>query len=78
MGCRHEVGKTAAHRFTHFLLFMLGIQTDDRLARLKQIQNQQLHQVGLALARVSQNEDAGRGLILISLVKVHQDVDGLS
>ena len=70
----HQVCEAAAHRLAHLLLFMFGIQADDGLAGLQQIQDQQLHQVGLALAGVAQDQDVGGGLVLVPLVKVHQNV----
>ena len=70
----HQVCKAAAHRLAHLLLFMFGVQTDDGLAGLQQIQDQQLHQVGLALAGVAQDQDVGGSLVLVPLVEVHQNV----
>ena len=71
---RHEVGKAAAHGLAHFLLLMLGIQRDNGLSGLQQIEDQELHQIGFALAGVAENEDVGGGLVLIALVEVHEDV----
>gem|GEM_PF-2183805 len=70
----HQVCKAAAHRLAHLLLFMFGVQTDDGLAGLQQIQDQQLHQVGLALAGVAQDQDVGGSFVLVPLVKVHQNI----
>ena len=53
---------------------MFGVQADDGFAGLQQIQDQQLHQVGLALAGVAQDQDVGGGLVLVPLVEVHQNV----
>ena len=53
---------------------MFGIQRYDGLTGLQQVQDQQLHQVGLALAGVAQDQDVGGGLVLVPLVKVHQNV----
>ena len=36
---RHKVGKAAAHGLAHFLLLMLGIQRDNGLSGLQQIEN---------------------------------------
>ena len=36
---RHEVGKAAAHGLAHFLLLMLGIQRDNGLSGLQQIED---------------------------------------
>ena len=51
----HKVCKAAAHRFAHFLLFVFGIQRDDGLAGLQQVQDEQLHEVGFALTGVAQD-----------------------
>ena len=71
---RHKVGKAAAHGLAHFLLLMLGIQRDNGFPGLQQIEDQELHQIGFSLAGVTENENVGRGLILITLVEVHEDV----
>ena len=70
----HKVGKAAAHGLTHFLLLMLGIQRDNGFARLQQIEDEELHQIAFALAGVPEDEDVGGGLILVTLVEVHEDV----
>ena len=70
----HEVGKATTHRLAHLLLLMFGIQGDDGFARLQQIEDEKLHEVGLALSGVAQDQDVGRGLVLVSLVEVHQNV----
>ena len=70
----HKICKAAAHRFAHFLLFVFGIQRDDGLAGLQQVQDEQLHEVGFALTGVAQDQDVGRGFVLIPLVEVHQNV----
>ena len=53
---------------------MLGIQRDNGFARFQQVEDQELHQIGFALAGVAENEDIGRGLVLIALIEVHEDV----
>ena len=70
----HQIQEAAAHCLTHILLFVFHIQGDHGLARLEEVEQEQLEQIALALAGVAQDEDAGRGLVLISLVKVHQDI----
>ena len=70
----HQVCEAATHRLAHLLLFVFGIQRYDGLTGLQQVQDQQLHQVGLALAGVAQDQDVGGGLVLVPLVKVHQNV----
>ena len=70
----HEVGEAAAHRLAHLLLFVFGVQGNDGLAGLQQVQDKQLHEVGFALTGVAQDQDVGGGLILVPLVEVHQNV----
>ena len=70
----HQVCKAAAHRLAHFLLFVFSIQRNDGLAGLQQVQNEQLHEIGLALTGVAKDQDVGRGLVLIPLVEIHQNV----
>ena len=70
----HKVGKAAAHGLAHFLLLMLGIQRDNGFAGLQQIEDEELHQIAFALAGVTENEDVGGGLILVTLVEVHEDI----
>ena len=53
---------------------MLRIQTDDRLAGLQQVFQQELQQEALALAGVAEDEDAAVGLVLSTAVEVHDDV----
>ncbi len=71
---RHKVGKAAAYGLAHFLLLMFSIQCDNGFPGLQQIEDQKLHQIGFALAGVAENENVGRGLILVALVEVHKNV----
>ena len=52
----------------------LRIQADDVHARLPQVAQDQLQQIGLALAGVAKDQDGAVGLVLRPLVKVHQDI----
>ena len=70
----HKVGKAAAHSLAHFLLLMLGIQRDNGFAGLQQIEDEELHQIGFALTGVAEDKDVGGGLVLVTLVEVHEDV----
>ena len=70
----HEISKAAAHGLAHFLLLMLGIQRDNGFPGLQQIEDEQFHEIALTLAGVAENENVGRGLILIALIEVHKDV----
>ena len=71
---RHKVGKAAAHSLAHFLLLMLGIQRDNGFAGLQQIEDEELHQIAFALTGVAEDEDVGGGLVLVTLVEVHEDI----
>ena len=53
---------------------MLGIQRDNGLSGLQQIEDEQFHKIALALAGVAENEDVGGGLVLVALIEVHEDV----
>ena len=53
---------------------MLGIQRDNGFAGLQQIEDQKLHQIGLALTGVAEYEDIGGGLVLVALVEVDKDI----
>ena len=53
---------------------MLGIQCDNGFPGLQQIEDEELHQIAFALAGVTENEDVGGGLILVTLVEVHEDI----
>ena len=70
----HKVGKAAADSFAHFLLLMLGIQRDNGFAGLQQIEDEELHQIGFALTGIAEDKDIGGGLVLVTLVEVHEDV----
>ena len=70
----HQVHETAAHGFTHIPLFMLHVQRDHRLARLEEVEQEQLEQIALALAGVAQDQDVGRGLIVIPFIKIYKDI----
>ena len=70
----HKVSEAAADCFAHFLLLMLCVQRDHGLAGFQKVQNQKLHEVALALTGVAKDEDISRGLVLISLIEVYQNV----
>ena len=57
---------------------MLNIQRDNVLARLAAVDHQELHKIGLSLTGVAEDENIGRGLILIALVEVREDVAAVS
>ena len=56
---------------------MLGIQRDNRLPGLQQIEDEQFHEIALTLAGVAENENVGRSLILITLVEVYNDITSI-
>ena len=73
----HHIHEAAAHGFTEILLLMLHIQGNHGFARLKEIEQEQLEQVALALAGIAQDQDAGRGLVIVPLIKIHEDVGAI-
>ena len=70
----HEVDIAAAQGVAEFLILGLGVQADDCLAGFTDIGQNQLEQIALALAAVTENQDVARGLVLGAAVKVHEDV----
>ena len=70
----HEVDIAAAQGIAEFLILGLGVQADDRLARLSDIGQNQLEQIALALAAVTEDQDVAGGLVLGAAVKIHEDV----
>ena len=69
-----EVDVAAAQRAGQILVFMLHIQADHTLAGLPQVGQQELQQMGLALAGVAQNQGIAVGLVIASAVQVNQDI----
>ena len=63
---------------TEFTLLVLNIERDYVFPRLAAVDHQQLHKVGLALAGVAEDEDIRRGLVLVALVEVREDVAAVS
>ena len=57
---------------------MLRVQTEDGLSTLQNVAQQQFQEVTFTLARVAQNEDAGRSLILGSAVQIHDDIGAVA
>ena len=57
---------------------MLNIQRDNVFPSLTAVDHQELHKIGLALAGVAEDEDIGRGLVLVALVEVREDVAAVS
>ena len=68
-----QVQKAAAQVLAQLRHLMLRVQADHGLARLQQIDRQELQQVALSLAGVPQDEDVGVGLVLRPPVQVHND-----
>ena len=69
-----EVDVAAAKGGGQILVFMLHIQTDHTLAGLPQVRQQELQQMGLALAGVTKDQGVAVGLVIASAVQVDQDV----
>ena len=57
---------------------MLNVQRDDILASLTAVDHQELHKIRLALTGVAEYENICRGLVLIALVEVREDVAAVS
>ena len=74
----HEVDEAAVERGAEFSLLVLNIKGDNIFPRLAAVDHEELHKVRLALTRVAEDEDIRRGLILIALVKVREDVAAVS
>lgn len=70
----HEIDEIPAERRAELPLFMLGVQRNHGLSGFQEIDDQVLHQMGFALARVTQDQDVAGGLVRIALVEVHEDV----
>ena len=70
----HQIHEAAAYGFAQFLLFVLHIQRDCGFARLEEVEQEQFEKIGFALAGVAQNQNVGRGLVLVPFVKVHQNI----
>ena len=53
---------------------MLHVQRDDRFSRFQEVEQKQLHKIRFSLTGVAENENIGRGLVLVALVEVYYDV----
>lgn len=70
----HEVNIAPAQGVAEFLILGLGVQTDDCLAGLADVGQDQLEQIALALTAVAEDQDVARSLVLRAAVEVHEDV----
>ena len=70
----HQINEVSAEGSTEILLLMLCIQRNHGFAGFEEVYNQVLHEVGLALAGVAEDQDTARGLVRVALVEVHEDV----
>ena len=71
----HEVDIAAAQSIAEFLIFRLGVQADDRLARLTDVSQNQLEQIALALAAVAEDQGPGTGAWTGTLAASLLDMD---
>ena len=69
-----DVREAAAERLAQLPLLMLHIQRNDRFACFQEVEQKQLHKIALALTGVAENENIGRGFILVALIEVYYDV----
>ena len=53
---------------------MLHIQRNDRFSCFQKVEQKQFHEVAFSLTGVTENENIGRGLVLVALVEVYYDV----
>ena len=70
----HQINEVSAEGITEILLLMLCIQGDHGFAGFEEVDDQVLHEVGLALTGVAENKDAAGGFVRVALVEVHEDV----
>ncbi len=70
----HQVNEAPLQVVGQILILHLRVQADDVHARLPQVAQDQLQQIGLALAGVAKDQDGTVGLVLRPLVEVHQDI----
>ena len=70
----HQVNEAPLQVVGQILVLHLRIQADDVHARLPQVTQDQLQQIGLSLPGVAKDQDGAVGLILRPLVEVHQDI----
>ncbi|SCI50430.1 Uncharacterised protein [uncultured Blautia sp.] len=71
-----QVGPTQVR--AEIIHLMLGVQADHRFPRLQHIAEQELEQVGLALAGVTQDRGAAAGLVVILLIQIHEHIGAIS
>ena len=69
-----KVDIAAAEGCAELLILRFRIQTNNRLAGLPNVREQQLEQIAFALTRVAENEDIGAGLVFVALIEVYYDV----
>ena len=53
---------------------MFHIQGNHGFARLEEVEQEQFEQIALTLAGVAEDQDVGGGLIVISLIKIYEDI----
>ena len=70
----HQIHEAATDPLAHILLFMLHIQRYNGLSCLQKIEQEQFEQIALALAGVTQDQDAGGSFVVVPLIEIHQNV----
>ena len=71
---RKEVNVASSQGTGQILILMLYIQKHCCLARLTKVRQQELQQIGLALAGVTQNQAIAVGLVITSAVQVDENI----
>ena len=59
-------------------MLVLNVQRDNVFTSLTAVDHQELHKIGLALTGIAEYENIRRGLVLIALVEVREDVAAVS
>ena len=70
-----KVQIASAQIHTEIFQLMFRVQTDHSLPRLQHVAKQELEQVSLTLAGVTQDRGAAAGLVALLLIQVHEHVE---
>ena len=70
----HAVYIAATKGIAQIFIFLFNVQAKNSLSGFPQIGQKQLHKIGLALARVTQNQRVAVGLVIAAAVQVNQDI----
>ena len=71
---RHKINIAAAEGIAQILVLRFGIETDDSLARLTDIGENEFQKITFSLTAVAEDEDIACCLVLGPAVEVHKDV----